>query len=273
MRSTHWPARSTGLSEYDFPMRTNPVTRAYFAQTAALVGDPTVAAEMRAVSASEMPDSAAAARLAARSAFYNAQLRTTCVATLLQGGHAENALPQMAQATVNCRMLPGTNPSDVDATIRRVIARHVGRRGVAPSRRRQPALGAAACRAARDSASCNVALGNLADRAEHGDGCHRWPLPAECGLSGLRREWPLCGSHHRRRQPRARPQRAYRRAGVLRSARIHVSPLATPLTACRRFAVPYGRPPRSCLSTLPSSSISRPYVAQSPARCAVIAWS
>jgi acetylornithine deacetylase/succinyl-diaminopimelate desuccinylase-like protein len=102
-------------------MRTNPVTRAYFAQTASLVGEPTVAAEMRAVSATEVPDSAAAARLAARSAFYNAQLRTTCVATLLQGGHAENALPQMAQATVNCRMLPGTNPSDVDATIRRVI--------------------------------------------------------------------------------------------------------------------------------------------------------
>lgn len=109
------------LSAYDFPMRTNPVTRAYFAQTASLVGDAPVAAEMRAVSASETPDSAAAARLAARSAFYNAQLRTTCVATLLQGGHAENALPQMAQATVNCRMLPGTNPSDVDATIRRVI--------------------------------------------------------------------------------------------------------------------------------------------------------
>lgn len=110
------------LANYDFPMQTNPVTRAYFAQTAALVGDATVAAEMRAVSASETPDAAAAARLATRSAFYNAQLRTTCVATLLQGGHAENALPQMAQATVNCRMLPGTNPTDVDATIRRIIA-------------------------------------------------------------------------------------------------------------------------------------------------------
>jgi acetylornithine deacetylase/succinyl-diaminopimelate desuccinylase-like protein len=110
------------LSSYEFPMRTNPVTRAYFAQTASLVGDPGIAADMRAVSATEVPDSTAAARLAGRSAFYNAQLRTTCVATLLQGGHAENALPQMAQATVNCRMLPGTEPSDVDATLRRVIA-------------------------------------------------------------------------------------------------------------------------------------------------------
>jgi acetylornithine deacetylase/succinyl-diaminopimelate desuccinylase-like protein len=109
------------LSDFDFPMRTNSVTRAYFAQTAALVGDPTVAGEMRAVSASEAPDSAAAARLAARSAYYNAQLRTTCVATLLQGGHAENALPQMAQATVNCRMLPGTDPNEVEGTIRRVV--------------------------------------------------------------------------------------------------------------------------------------------------------
>ena len=110
------------LSSYDFPMRTNPVTRAYFAQTASLIGDPGVAADMRAVSAGDVPDTAAGARLAARSAFYNAQLRTTCVATLLQGGHAENALPQTAQATVNCRMLPGTNPADVDAAIRHVIA-------------------------------------------------------------------------------------------------------------------------------------------------------
>ena len=109
------------LSSYEFPMRTNPVTRGYFAQTASLIDDPSVSADMRAVSAREVPDSAAAARLAVRSAFYNAQLRTTCVATLLQGGHAENALPQMAQATVNCRMLPGTEPSDVEATIRRVI--------------------------------------------------------------------------------------------------------------------------------------------------------
>ena len=109
------------LSSYDFPMRTNAVTRAYFAQTASLISDPSVAADMRAVSTTAVPDSASAARLSARSAFYNAQLRTTCVATLLQGGHAENALPQMAQATVNCRMLPGTEPADVDVTIRRVI--------------------------------------------------------------------------------------------------------------------------------------------------------
>jgi acetylornithine deacetylase/succinyl-diaminopimelate desuccinylase-like protein len=108
------------IAAYEFPVRTNAVTRGYFARTAPLMAAD-VAADMRAVSASEMPDAAAAARLAGRSAFYNAQLRTTCVATLLQAGHAENALPQTAQATVNCRMLPGTDAAEVEATLRRVV--------------------------------------------------------------------------------------------------------------------------------------------------------
>jgi acetylornithine deacetylase/succinyl-diaminopimelate desuccinylase-like protein len=109
------------IAAYDFPIRTNPVTRTYFARTAGLLsGD--VAADMRAVSATDTPDSAAAARLAARSPFYNALLRTTCVATLLRGGHAENALPQSAEATVNCRMLPGSDPHDVENTLRRLVA-------------------------------------------------------------------------------------------------------------------------------------------------------
>lgn len=110
------------VAGYEFPFRTNAVTRGYFQRSAALMTDPSVAADMRAVSASETPDTAAARRMAARSAFYNAQLRTTCVATLLQGGHAENALPQTAQATVNCRMLPGTDPSEVVATVKQVVA-------------------------------------------------------------------------------------------------------------------------------------------------------
>ena len=109
------------IAAYDFPMSTNPVTRTYFARTAGLLsGD--VATDLLAASASAAPDAAAAARLAARSPFYNALLRTTCVATQLQGGHAENALPQSAQAVVNCRMLPGTDPKDVESTIRRLVA-------------------------------------------------------------------------------------------------------------------------------------------------------
>ncbi|HEY6219403.1 MAG TPA: M20/M25/M40 family metallo-hydrolase, partial [Gemmatimonadaceae bacterium] len=110
------------IAAYEFPFRTNAVTRGYFQRSAALMSDPALAADMRAVSAAETPDTAAARRLAARTAFYNAQLRTTCVATMMQAGHAENALPQTAQATVNCRMLPGTDPRQLDEIIRRVVA-------------------------------------------------------------------------------------------------------------------------------------------------------
>ena len=67
---------------------------------------------MRAV-AKPTPDLAAAARLSASLPYYNAMMRTTCVATLLEGGHATNALPQMASANVNCRILPGVSPASV----------------------------------------------------------------------------------------------------------------------------------------------------------------
>ncbi|MGH7653667.1 MAG: M20/M25/M40 family metallo-hydrolase [Gemmatimonadaceae bacterium] len=108
------------VGAYDFPFETNAVTRMYFSRTAQLeTGE--LAAEMRAVSAHDAPDTDAAKRLAARSPFYNAQLRTTCVATMIEGGHAVNALPQRAMATVNCRILPGVPASSVEATLRRVI--------------------------------------------------------------------------------------------------------------------------------------------------------
>lgn len=109
------------LSGYEFPMATNQVTRDYFARTAPL-SEPTLAGELRAVSGATINDTAAASRLAARSPYYNAQLRTTCVATMIQGGHARNALPQRVEALVNCRMLPGTDPGDVERTLRRVVA-------------------------------------------------------------------------------------------------------------------------------------------------------
>src|SRR5207248_3305377 len=54
--------------------------------------------------------------------FLNAELRTTCVATLLEGGHAENALPQRARATVNCRLVPGESPDSVRRALARVVA-------------------------------------------------------------------------------------------------------------------------------------------------------
>jgi acetylornithine deacetylase/succinyl-diaminopimelate desuccinylase-like protein len=109
------------VAAYEFPFETNAITRTYLTRTAGL-GDPRLAPDLRAVAANPTVDKAAAARVAARSPFYNALLRTTCVATMLEGGHAENALPQRAVATVNCRILPGKDPADVERTLRRVVA-------------------------------------------------------------------------------------------------------------------------------------------------------
>ncbi|HJR52990.1 MAG TPA: M20/M25/M40 family metallo-hydrolase [Gemmatimonadota bacterium] len=107
------------LAEYRFPVTLNEVTRGFFERSAAFEEGP-VAADMRAVAAIA-PDSAAAARLS-QSPFYNALLRTTCTATRLEAGHADNALPQTARATVNCRILPGEPIDAVDSTLNAVLA-------------------------------------------------------------------------------------------------------------------------------------------------------
>jgi acetylornithine deacetylase/succinyl-diaminopimelate desuccinylase-like protein len=106
------------LSKYDFPVTLNETTRAWLERAAALE-DPQIGAAMNSV-ASGRPDPAAVARLSAMPA-YNAQLRTTCVATMLEAGHAFNALPQRAQATVNCRVLPGEPVEEVQKTLVRVV--------------------------------------------------------------------------------------------------------------------------------------------------------
>jgi acetylornithine deacetylase/succinyl-diaminopimelate desuccinylase-like protein len=107
------------LAKFDFPMKLNETTRAYF-QRASATADAQTAADMRSA-ASAQPDPAAIERLSAKPA-YNAQLRTTCVATLLEGGHAINALPQTARASVHCRILPGEPVEEVGATLVRVLA-------------------------------------------------------------------------------------------------------------------------------------------------------
>jgi acetylornithine deacetylase/succinyl-diaminopimelate desuccinylase-like protein len=106
------------LSKFDFPVRMNAATRLYFERTATLhTGQ--LADDMRAVTR-PTPDPAALARLSADTA-YNAFLRTTCVATRLEGGHANNALPQMARAVVNCRILPDHSAEDVQRTLVQVV--------------------------------------------------------------------------------------------------------------------------------------------------------
>jgi acetylornithine deacetylase/succinyl-diaminopimelate desuccinylase-like protein len=81
------------------------------------------AIDMRAVAAVP-PDLAAAARLS-RSPFYNANLRTTCVATRVEAGHANNALPQLARAVINCRILPGLPGAEVEGVIRQLAGSKV----------------------------------------------------------------------------------------------------------------------------------------------------
>ena len=103
---THLAEALVKVGAYDFPIRLNDVTRAYFTQSAALVA-PEMGAAMRAMVAN--PNDAAAVAKVATDPSYNSQMRTTCVATMLTGGHASNALPQRAEATVNCRVLPDEN--------------------------------------------------------------------------------------------------------------------------------------------------------------------
>jgi acetylornithine deacetylase/succinyl-diaminopimelate desuccinylase-like protein len=117
----HLAAGLARLAAFDFPVELNEVTRAYFARSADVETDPKLAADMRAV-AKSTPDLAAAARLSASLPYYNAMMRTTCVATKLLGGHATNALPQMASANVNCRILPGVAPAAVKAKLIEVLA-------------------------------------------------------------------------------------------------------------------------------------------------------
>jgi len=107
------------IGAYEFPARLNEVTRAYLTRAAAAAPD-TIAARMRMVG--ESGDTAAMRRLSAGSPWFNAVLRTTCIATRLEGGHAYNALPQLAAANVNCRLLPDERPEEVVETIRRLVA-------------------------------------------------------------------------------------------------------------------------------------------------------
>jgi acetylornithine deacetylase/succinyl-diaminopimelate desuccinylase-like protein len=107
------------IEAYTFPVEISEITRNYFLKTAELTKG-SGAADLRAA-AKEPPDKAAVARLS-QTPYYNALLRTTCVATMLTGGHAPNALPQMARANVNCRIFPGEDPADVRKTLERVVA-------------------------------------------------------------------------------------------------------------------------------------------------------
>ena len=108
----------TRLGDYQFPVQLSETTRIYLEAAANRVGGERAAA-IRAV-LKDPADSAAADSLRDVPVI-NAQLRSTCPATLVQAGQSESALPIRAKATIQCRLLPGTNPDEVFATLRRVI--------------------------------------------------------------------------------------------------------------------------------------------------------
>ena len=106
------------LSKFAFPLKTNDVTKAYF-QAMAKIEDPAIRGDLAKVAEGAQD---AMERVARATPAWNATLRTTCVATLLEGGHALNALPQLAAANVNCRVLPDDTQDYVTSTLKQVIA-------------------------------------------------------------------------------------------------------------------------------------------------------
>ncbi|APV49537.1 hypothetical protein BWI17_07500 [Betaproteobacteria bacterium GR16-43] len=110
------------LSHFDLPARPNEAMRAMAAQLVEVeTGE--MAKALAAVAANRATNEDY--RVLSRSARYNSQLRTTCVATRIEGGHADNALPQRAKATVNCRILPGDDPDFIGSELQRVAGDRV----------------------------------------------------------------------------------------------------------------------------------------------------
>ncbi|RZT06255.1 Acetylornithine deacetylase/Succinyl-diaminopimelate desuccinylase [Duganella sp. CF402] len=108
------------LGQFSFPFKLSPVTRAFY-ERMSKVEKGQVAEDMKAI-LQDPPDQAALDRLYAVSPVHNSTVRTTCVATKVDAGHADNALPQRARAIVNCRILPGEPIAEVQATLQRVVA-------------------------------------------------------------------------------------------------------------------------------------------------------
>ncbi len=106
------------IAAHEFPAEFNDTTRAFFAKAGAMRPDETGRAM---VALTKNLADAAALAVADRDKSLHAMLRTTCVATLIDGGHAPNALPQRVEANVNCRILPGHTPAEVKEQLARII--------------------------------------------------------------------------------------------------------------------------------------------------------
>jgi len=108
------------IAAYRFTPETNDITKAYFEQVSAIQPDPELAAAMRAFAAD--PTDAGAIAALRGDLIMNGVIGTTCVPTMVEGGHAPNALPQRATAIVNCRVFPGHENAEIQAELERVAA-------------------------------------------------------------------------------------------------------------------------------------------------------
>ena len=114
----HLAGALSRLSTFGFPLKTNEVTSAYFRR----MGEISTGPEKQDLLGVADGSQEAMQRVAAIAPAFNSVLRTTCVATMLEGGHAVNALPQLAAANINCRILPQDSPDYVEDTLRKVVA-------------------------------------------------------------------------------------------------------------------------------------------------------
>jgi acetylornithine deacetylase/succinyl-diaminopimelate desuccinylase-like protein len=120
----HLAAALTRIGAYEFPVEFNAANRAYFAGMAkikAAKGETEVATAMNAF-LRDSGDAGAVALVSSKDPSWNATLRTTCVATMLDAGHATNALPQRARANINCRIFPGVSAETVRAKLEELVA-------------------------------------------------------------------------------------------------------------------------------------------------------
>jgi acetylornithine deacetylase/succinyl-diaminopimelate desuccinylase-like protein len=108
------------VRNYEFPVKFSDTTKVFFAKAGAARGDPKLGQAM--VALSQNPNDTAAEAIVSRDRSYHSMLRTTCVATLLEGGHANNALPQRAAANINCRIFPGETVEGTQAALVAAIA-------------------------------------------------------------------------------------------------------------------------------------------------------
>ncbi len=173
----------TRLANFSFPIRLNETTRASFERIAALEG-PRTSSDIKALLTGQA-DPAALARLSGNVG-YNAQLRTTCVATMLEGGHASNALPQTARATINCRIVPGETVAEVRSTLSTVLADE----RISVTQPNEPAV-VAASGAQQDAVEHHRGgrervLAGCARHSCHGGGCDRWQAFARRRHSHIR---------------------------------------------------------------------------------------